>query len=123
MRGRDFLDVARYLEEAEGEAFYRTRVGRAYYAAYLETRSYCVLAFNYDRTRTSREHRDVQRLISTVDREVSTSLRFLRSYRNAADYDLELSTNTIRRNVTQAERLAVMIIVRLDELATGSPPR
>jgi hypothetical protein len=29
MQGRDFLDVAHYLDHVAEEAFYRTRIGRA----------------------------------------------------------------------------------------------
>jgi hypothetical protein len=69
----------------------------------------------------SREHRDVARLIAVIDRSVSTDLRFLRRYRNAADYDLELSGETARLQATQATDLAETIIARLDELSAGTP--
>ncbi len=122
MRGRDFLDVAHYLDHVEAEAFYRTRVGRAYYAAYLEARTFCEIALHYQRTRSAQEHRDVARLIAAINRGVSTDLRFLRRYRNAADYDLELSGETTRLQATQATELAETIIARLDELTAMATP-
>ena len=121
MRGRDFLDVAHYLDNVEAEAFYRTKVGRAYYAAYLEARAFSEIALNYRRTRTSQEHQDVARLIAAIDRSVSTDLQFLRRFRNAADYDLDLSGKTVRLQAIQATELAETIIARLDELSTGTP--
>ena len=121
MRGRDYLDVAHYLDNVQAEAYYRTRLGRAYYAAFLEARSFCEITLDYRRTQMSREHRDVARLIAVIDRSVSTDLRFLRRYRNAADYDLELSGETARLQATQATDLAETIIARLDGLSMGTP--
>jgi hypothetical protein len=36
MRGRDFLEVVRFLETLDTEAGLRAQIGRLYYAAYLE---------------------------------------------------------------------------------------
>lgn len=60
-RGRDFLKVDAFLEDRHDDEFVRTRIGR--------------------------EHRDVPRLLSTMDPDLSSSIRFLRNLRYAADYE------------------------------------
>lgn len=40
MRGREFLTVTQSLREYDGEAYTRTRIGRGYYAAYIEARAF-----------------------------------------------------------------------------------
>ncbi len=122
MRGREFLDVAHHLGGVRDEAILRTRIGRAYYAAYLEARAFCEIALDYRRTRSSREHQEVTRLIAVVAPTVSSDLYFLRGFRNAADYDLDLSYETIRRNDRDAVDLATAIIARLDELTAMATP-
>jgi len=121
MRGRNFLAVALYLDDQDDEAFHRTQIGRYYYAAYLEARLFCERALDFERTRQSQEHRRVPQLISTIDQDRADNLTFLRKYRNTADYDLDVSAETIARNVPQAELLAARIIARLDALAAANP--
>ena len=41
MRGRGFLKRSSILATISEESAIRTRTGRAYYAAYLEARSFC----------------------------------------------------------------------------------
>jgi hypothetical protein len=55
MQGRRFLEVAQRLHLEDGEPFLRNRVGRAYYAAYLEARQYCEEHLGYVRQKTSIE--------------------------------------------------------------------
>lgn len=117
MRGRDFLEVAQYLHTPDGEAYLRTRIGRAYYAAYLEARTFCEDRLGYARTKSSREHQDIPRLIRSIDSFLADELAFLRSYRNTADYNLDISIDTVELNATQAETKAVFVIVALNALA------
>ncbi|MGI8484746.1 MAG: hypothetical protein ACR2OU_10845 [Thermomicrobiales bacterium] len=116
MQGRDFLEVARYLQTSDGEAYLRTRIGRAYYAAYLEARTYCEVHLDYSRTKSSREHQDVPKMIRDVDSFLADELAFLRSYRTTADYDLDISIDTIEANIVHAETKAVFVIAGLDAL-------
>jgi len=67
--------------------------------------------------RQSQEHRRVPQLNFTIDQDTADNLTFLRKYRNMAGHDLDVSAETIARNVIQAERLAIRIIARLDGLA------
>jgi hypothetical protein len=123
IRGRDFLKVDAFLENRHEDEFVRTRIGRLYYAAYLEARGFCEVSLAYVRTRQGREHQDIRRLLSAVDPNLSASIRFLRNLRNAADYDLDLSSETIRLNLADALTLSHGIIARLDELTETTAPR
>ncbi len=118
MRGREFMDVASWLEGLDSEASLRSRTSRLYYAAYLEARAWCEDHVRYTRTRYSREHADVARLINARDANLADDLAFLRSYRNTADYDMDLTLDTCTLQSLDARRRAIRIIARLDELAT-----
>lgn len=117
MRGREFIDVASWLESLDSEASVRSQTSRLYYAAYLETRAWCEDHLGYTRTRFSREHADVARLINARDTDLADDPAFLRGYRNTADYDMNLRLDTIALQSLDAQRRAKRIIVRLDELA------
>lgn len=81
MHGREFLEVSAYLKGLESEASARTRVGRAYYAAFLEARAYCESVLGYQRTMTGREHSDVPKLLKSFDSDIAANLAFLRQLR------------------------------------------
>lgn len=123
IRGRDFLNVDAFLENRPEEEFVRTRIGRQYYAAYLEARGFCEASLGYERMRNGREHQDVARLLSAIDPDLSSRIRFLRGLRNGADYDLDLSLETLTIQMRQAGAVARRIINRLDELADASASR
>lgn len=123
IRGRDFLKVDAFLENWYEDEFVRTRIGRLYYAAYLEARGFCEVSLGYVRMRQGREHQDVPRLLLTMDPDLSSPIRYLRNLRNAADYDLDLSSETIRLNLADALTLSHDIIARLDELTDAPDPR
>ena len=74
----------------------------------------------FERTWQAQEHRRVPQLISTIDQELADNLAFLRKYRNAADYDLELSRETASIQAAQSAAIAVRIIARLDALTAGN---
>jgi len=114
VRGRDFLDTCAFLSRATNEAASRTRVSRAYYAAYLEARSFCGEYLGFVRSLKGREHQEVPRLLATVDPEVMVRLTFLRKSRNTADYDLDVSAETMARVTSDAERMAEAVIAALD---------
>lgn len=117
MRGREFIAVADWLKSLDSEASLRSQTSRLYYAAYLEARAWCEDHLGYIRTRYSREHADVARLINALDSNLADDLAFLRGYRNTADYDMDLSPDTIALQCLDAQHRAKRIIARLDELA------
>lgn len=123
IRGRDFLDVVDAIAGRQEEAFIRTSTGRFYYAAYLECRHFCERYLGYIRTQSSREHGEIPRLLTHHDSELVDQLLFPRSIRNAADYDLALSAETVTIQRTQALSLSRRIIAHLDELMETTAPR
>jgi len=77
MRGREFIEVAVWLESLGTEASLRSQTSRLYYAVYLEARAWCEDHLGYIRTRYSREHADVARLINARDTDLADDLAFL----------------------------------------------
>ncbi|MGN6032105.1 MAG: hypothetical protein ACTHQE_10625 [Thermomicrobiales bacterium] len=114
MRGREFLGTCAVLASVSDEAASRTRTSRAYYAAYLEARAFCEDQLGYSRTKQSREHQDVPRLLHSIDRDVVSSLLLLRQLRNIADYDMDVSIGAVTGAVRQAESFAQAVIAALD---------
>jgi hypothetical protein len=121
MRGRDFLEVCDFLMDMESEASARTRIGRAYYAAFLESRSWCEQVLGYQPTGTGREHSDVPRLLGGVDPDAAASLVFLKKFRNGADYDLGLSAETMALQAVDVQQRATDLIARIDDLEPPAP--
>jgi len=120
IEGRDFLDVAVYLEAMDGEASARSRTGRAYYAAFLEARSYGETHLGYVRTKSGRQHVLVPRLFSEIDPDIEADLAFLRKLRNIADYEIYVSMDTIAAQSILAKEFAHRILARLDRLSKKS---
>lgn len=114
MEGREFLAVAEALLEDERLAFRRTSIGRSYYAAYLEARTFCERHLGFIRTASSREHQTVPTLLATVDPALASTLKFLRAYRNAADYDIYLSASTVVHSTEDAIVMSRTMIAMLD---------
>ncbi|CAN5839172.1 hypothetical protein BH24CHL3_BH24CHL3_12270 [soil metagenome] len=120
IQGRDFLRAFEFLSGMDDEVGARTQTSRAYYAAYLETRTHCENHFEYLRHGGGREHTDVQRLIASQDSEVADNLAFLRRLLNIADYNLNIRPSTITEQAAESGKLAKSIIAHLDELASVS---
>jgi hypothetical protein len=116
MRGSDYLEVTMYLDGLGTEASLRTRIGRSYYAAYLEARTWCEVNLGYERMRLGREHSEVPALLSKIDSDIADNLAFLRTYRNTADYDLGVSVDTLLAQFENARDRAGEVITRLDKL-------
>lgn len=123
IRARDLLEVAETCADRDEEPWIRTAIGRFYYAALIASREYCEDHLGYVRTRLGREHAEVPRLLVHNSTDIADQLLFLRSIRNAADYDLHLSIATMHRNLDDGRELARMIIARLDELTETTVPR
>lgn len=119
---RDLLTVAETCANHDGEPWIRTAIGRFYYAAFLASREYCEDHLGYVRTHLGREHAEVPRLLLRRNTGIADQLLFLRSIRNAADYDLHLSKATMKRNLDDGRELARTIIARLDELSDAPAP-
>ncbi|HWK80994.1 MAG TPA: hypothetical protein VNP95_09495 [Thermomicrobiales bacterium] len=114
MEGREFLVVADHLMHDDRESFLRSSIGRSYYAAYLEARSFCERYLGFIRSSSSREHQIVATLLLGFDPSVADTLRFLRRYRNTADHDIDVSDGTMRLTTDRARRSAELVIVALD---------
>ena len=101
----DFLEVARALIKGDpSEAYLRTAVGRAYYAAFLQARDAAGL-----RNEGSGIHEEVIKHYSNRkdQRIVGNRLSDLRKVRNRADYKpgQSVSVQDVRKAVTQAGRV------------------
>lgn len=116
MPGREFLDVADRLSEESSRAALRTAIGRYYYAAFLECRTWAERSRGFERTRSAREHQFVRSLMRDTDPQIELMLTSLRAKRNAADYDLRISAEIIAREAQLSRMLAAAIIASLDAL-------
>lgn len=114
--GRDFLEIVAILEPHASSASMRTRIGRYYYAAFLESRAYCESTMGYVRTKMAREHQAIANLIGTRDPVLADALKDLRIARNTADYDDRLDPGSVSTLLDRAESLSVYILSRLDAL-------
>jgi len=59
IRGTDFLTIVEILDRHPSDAAMRTQIGRLYYAAFLEVRSWCESHLGYSRVRMAREHQAI----------------------------------------------------------------
>lgn len=116
IQGREFLEVADALANNPAEAFVRTRIGRIYYGTWIEARSFCERHLGYSRKNLAREHQAIASLLGTIDVDVESELRFLRTARNQADYDDGLSPDHFDNLVVTAVTSSVWVLSRLDEL-------
>lgn len=115
MRGREFLSVAsNLLADTSHEAGLRTSIGRAYYAAYLEARTLCEAKSGVTFARSAREHGLVAEMTKSILPESAVRLRFLRQFRNQADYDLTGDVETIRASAMTAYDEATKVIAEVD---------
>ncbi len=117
IQGRDFLAIVAQFRDENAEVYKRTIISRAYYAAFLEARSFTEAHMGRIATRSANEHQGIPALLRHLDPELDTGLRFLRRIRNNADYDINLSSRTMELSAIDAEDYATKIIARLDELA------
>ncbi len=123
MDGRAFLDVARELVRGSTAAHWRSAVGRAYYALFLEGGE-LLLRWGFAATSKDREHFFVRtRLLYSADpdlRQAGRDLDWLAPLRNKADYVLSAVEF---RNATEAKRAvdkAADALTRLDTVAADS---
>lgn len=117
IKGREFLRAFEYLNGMADEVGARSQTSRAYYAAFLEARTFCELHLGYINRKSGREHGEVPHVLAMLDSNTADSLVFLRRLRNMADYDLDISTTTtIAEQARQSGASAQFIIDRLDRL-------
>lgn len=101
----------------QSEAAERSRIGRAYYAAFLESRAFVSSFLHVQRDKSSGTHQAVPTALGAVAPELAESLKHLRTIRNAADYDLDLPGIDFTSTADQACALAARIILGTDQLA------
>lgn len=116
MIGREFIAVAIQLRMTDTEAAQRTRIDRAYYAAFLEGRRFAQVHLGLPTDRTRATHGSVAEALASIDTQFQVDLGLLRKLRNSADYELDLSLESARVQADQACILAGSIIARLDRL-------
>lgn len=114
--GEDFLAVADVLGESSGEAFVRSRIGRLYYAVYLEARQYCEAHLGHSRERLARAHQVIAALLRSLDPELEMELRLLRRARNEADYEDQLPARYIDDLLERSVLSSSRILERLTQL-------
>lgn len=115
--GRDYLPIIERLTVDASSASMRTRIGRYYYAAFLECRAYCERRMGYERSKMAREHQAIANLLGLRDQSIADALQDLRTIRNSADYEESLSDNVIEALLERAEDLGHFILNRIDSLA------
>lgn len=94
----------------------RARIGRFYYAAFLESRAHCEQVLGYQRSKMAREHQAVANLIALDEPVIADALKDLRIARNAADYDDQLDDHSIRELLDRAESVGLYILQGLEAL-------
>ncbi|MBM4141907.1 MAG: HEPN domain-containing protein [Nitrospira sp.] len=91
MEGRDFLNLAIKLQNAEDEAEHRTAVSRAYYAAFNHVKSF-LYKCKIKLPKAAKAHVKAYQYLfnSGLDEaeDLAEILDNLRNYRNDADYEL-----------------------------------
>ncbi len=102
MIGREFIATAIQLRTTETEAAQRTRIGRAYYAAFLEGRQFAQEHLGLLVNRISATHRSVATALASIDAQFQVDLELLGKLRNAADYDLDPPLESSRTQADQA---------------------
>lgn len=115
--GRDYLPIIECLTADTSSASMRTRIGRCYYAAFLECRAYCERRMGYTRSKMAREHQAIANLISMEDQSIADALKDLRLARNAADYDELLDDQEIEAFPKRAEDLGRFVLDHIDAFA------
>ena len=117
-----FLNLSCKLSEDsnyDDESKYRTSISRAYYAAFLVTRTYLESKgynYNYDPLKQEREnvHSKVFHDLKKRNPHISNILFKLRQNRNNADYDLN---KQIKKGITISSlKSAEMIIETISKL-------
>lgn len=65
--GRDYLPIIERLTTDTSSASMRTRIGRYYYASFLECRAYCEQRLGYRREKMAREHQAIANLLKRAE--------------------------------------------------------
>jgi uncharacterized protein (UPF0332 family) len=116
-KGTEFLDVAHQLAQnhPEEEAFARTSISRAYYAAFHSARDYCQ-AMGVD-VSGSNAHIEARWCLEANGRHsIAADLRILHDWRKQADYDVPFPQTNLSRTVTSALARADILLNRLNTL-------
>jgi uncharacterized protein (UPF0332 family) len=113
---REYLNLARQLAALQGsghsqEAAKRSAVSRAYYAAFCWTRNYAEKNLGFQPGGKSSDHAELrEHLKKKGSPELASGLNKLRDWRNACDYDDQVSQ--LHQRVGSAIKIADKIIQR-----------
>lgn len=112
---REYLELARELSKIRSptghsqEAFDRSAVSRAYYAAFCWVRNYAEQRLGFKPTKKPEDHSRLRQHLQNIGRtELAATLDDLRKWRNACDYDDEVQN--LHQMVSDSIRLADEII-------------
>ena len=112
-KGSDFLVVAQSLmQRASDEAYARSAVNRAYYAAFHTAQDYCLeMGIMISKSNT---HTETRRSLENLGQSaVAARLRILHDWRKNADYDVRLPVPNPLHSTTIAIDLAERIVEQL----------
>lgn len=111
---REYLELAKDLVGQTGvnyplEAAERSAVSRAYYSAFCWVRNYAEANLGFQRTRTADDHKYLREHLRRQQMvHLASRLNKLRAWRNACDYDDEVSN--LAHQVQNAIDLAEKVI-------------
>lgn len=86
-----FLQFAREVLDKKDEAYLRSSVSRAYYAAFHRCRTYLKNTGTVTFQNSDKDHGDTIRGMRELDYRIGYDMASLRRWRNFADYDGELA--------------------------------
>lgn len=98
-----------YNQSTDGEAAYRTIIGRAYYAVHLCAKDHADITSS-----SGSVHNTVIQYFETRNKQVYNQIRDLKKLRTKADYELNVTIN--KREVGESLRLAKKILTTLNYL-------
>jgi len=109
----DYLELARALVDLRGssysqEATQRSAVSRAYFAAFCSARNYAVNNLGYKPERGANDHAELRKHLQKQRYpELASRLNKLRQWRNACDYDNNVSQlcEMVRDSLRVAEKI------------------
>ncbi|MBI5666250.1 MAG: HEPN domain-containing protein [Nitrospirae bacterium] len=124
MEGKEFLELAKRLQNSEDEAERRTSVSRAYYALFNHVKSFLNI-HNIKLPRTAQAHESAHLYLSNSGIEeaedLADTLNNLREKRNDADYELispKYNHNKVNCGFTCVK--AIQFVNRFDKINPAS---
>ena len=118
---KHFIDVAEYLINHplinKEEAFYRSAISRAYYAAYWKSKRF--LAHEGKHTYTKKiKHEELLRILKQDYKSLGHHFNTLFTLRNSAEYNTPQFTKEVLLSARKAVDTAEIIYSQVDRLIT-----